>query len=49
MVLGTKSYGNNEKMRMKNAMGMKDDRFLKIVFFDQPSRAKRKAGRPRLG
>jgi hypothetical protein len=28
---------------------MKDDRMPKIVFFDQPSRAKRKAGRPRLG
>ena len=28
---------------------MKDDRLPKIVLFGQPSRAKRKAGRPRLG
>ena len=28
---------------------MKDDRLPKIVLFDQPFRAKRKAGRPRLG
>jgi hypothetical protein len=28
---------------------MKDDRFPKIVLFVQPSRAKRKASRPRLG
>ena len=28
---------------------MKDDRLPKIVLFDQPSRTKRKAGRPRLG
>jgi hypothetical protein len=28
---------------------MKDDRLPKIVLFDQLSRAKRKAGRPRLG
>ena len=28
---------------------MKDDRLPKVVLFDQPSRAKRKAGRPRLG
>ena len=26
-----------------------DDRLSKIVLFGQPSRAKRKAGRPRLG
>ena len=30
-------------------MRMKDDRLPKIVLFGQPSRAKRKAGRPRLG
>jgi hypothetical protein len=29
-------------------MQMKDDRVPKIVLFGQPSRAKRKAGRPRL-
>ena len=28
---------------------MKDDRLPKIVLFGQPPRAKRKAGRPRLG
>jgi hypothetical protein len=28
---------------------MKDDRLPKIVLFGQPSRAKRKAGRPLLG
>jgi hypothetical protein len=28
---------------------MKDDILPKIVLFGQPSRAKRKAGRPRLG
>jgi len=28
---------------------MKDDRSLKIFLFDQPSRAIRKAGHPRLG
>ena len=28
---------------------MKDDTLLKIFLFDQPSRAKRKAGRPQLG
>jgi len=28
---------------------MKDDRLPKIVLLGQPSRAKRKAGRPRLG
>ena len=28
---------------------MKDDRLSKIFLFIQPSRAKRKAGRPRLG
>ena len=28
---------------------MKDDRLPKIVLFGQPSRAKRKASRPRLG
>jgi hypothetical protein len=30
-------------------MRMKDDRLPKIVLLGQPSRAKRKAGRPRLG
>ena len=32
-----------------HVLRMKDDRLPKIVVFGEPSRAKQKAGRPRLG
>jgi hypothetical protein len=32
-----------------HVLRMKNDRLPNILLFDQPSRAKRKAGRPRLG
>ena len=39
-----------ERLRwLGHVLRMKDDRLPKIVLFGQPSRAKRKAGRPRLG
>ena len=39
-----------KKLRwLGHILQMKDDRLPKIVFFGQPSRAKRKAGRSRLG
>jgi hypothetical protein len=39
-----------ERLRwLGHVLRMKYDRFLKIVLFSQPSRAKRKAGRPLLG
>ena len=39
-----------ERLRwLGHVVRMKDDRLPKIVLFGQPSRAKRKAGRPRLG
>ena len=39
-----------ERLRwLGHVVRMKDDRLPKIVLFDQPSGAKRKAGRPRLG
>jgi hypothetical protein len=40
----------NERLRwLGHVVQMKDDRLPKIVLFGQPSRAKRKAGHPRLG
>ena len=39
-----------ERLRwLAYVLRMKDDKLPKIVLFSQPSRAKRKAGRPRLG
>jgi hypothetical protein len=39
-----------ERLRwLGHIVQMKDDRLPKIVLFSQPSRAKWKAGRPRLG
>ena len=39
-----------ERLRwLGHVLRMRDDRLPKIVLFGQPSRAKRKAGRPRLG
>jgi hypothetical protein len=38
-----------ERLRWLGHVRMKDDRLPKIVLFGQPSRAKRKAGRPCLG
>ena len=39
-----------ERLRwVKHVVWMKDGKLLKIVLFGQPSRAERKAGRPRLG
>ena len=35
--------------RLRHYVRMKDDRLTKVVLFGQPSRTKRKAGRPRLG
>ena len=35
--------------RLGHVLGLKDDRLPRIVFFDQPFRAKRKVDRPRLG
>ena len=38
-----------ERLRwLGHVLRMKDERFPKIALFGQPSRAKRKAGRPRL-
>ena len=38
-----------ERLRwLGHVLRMKDDRFPKIFLFGQPSRAKRKAGRPRI-
>ena len=39
-----------ERLRwLGHALWKKDDRLPKIVLFGQPSRAKQKAGHPRLG